>query len=184
MFLAYLTRRISTLLHFDSARSGGSRVAIPTLRSPTISAGGLIPNTHTASGLGISPALNWRRLPPGRPYLTIAVRSWLTVGGDEIVHWLAFDIPEFLGGLKEDVGQGSSWTTGHNSNGDANYLPFAGEQPRRVRFDMFASRSPTGLDGPAPWEDISKFLEKHDALGAFGFEAYHANLPALMGETG
>lgn len=156
-------------------------MAIPTLRSPTIQYGGLIPVTHTAQGAGVSPALSWRRPPPGRPFLTIVVRSWLVSGGDEIVHWLAYDIPEFLGGLAEDVGQGAIWTAGLNSDGDAVYLAFPGTDARRARFDMFASRSQTGLDGPTTWEDISDILEKQNALGSFGFEAYDASLPALLG---
>lgn len=155
-------------------------MAIPTLRSPTIQSGGLIPATHTAQGACVSPALNWRRPPPGRPYLTITVRSWLASGGDEIVHWLAYDIPEFLGGLVEDVGQGKIWTLGLNSDGHAAYLAFLGTDARRVRFDMFASRFQTGLDGPTTWEGISDILKKQDALGPFGFEAYDASLPALL----
>ena len=156
-------------------------MGIPTLRSPTIPQGGLIPDTHTANGQGVSPALNWRRPPPGKPYLTIVAHSWLPSGGDEIVHWLVFDLLEFIGGLKEDAGQGPGWTVGFNADGNADFLAFSGKDPRRVRFDMYASRSPTGFDGPASWSDISEYLRKTGALGPFGFEAYDVSLPKLLG---
>jgi len=159
-------------------------MAIPTLSAATIPAGGVIPKMHTAKGQKASPALNWRRIPPGRPYLTIVIRSWLVPERKEIVHWLLYDIPEFLGGIEQDVKQSSGWTTGLNSDGNARYLPFAATDPRRVRFDMFASRQPTGLDGPTSWDEIAKLLKTGNALGPFGFEAYDASLPALMGVSG
>lgn len=156
-------------------------MAIPTLRSPTIRSGGIIPDTHTANGLGVSPALDWRRTPPGRPNLTIIVRSWASDGGDEIVHWLVYDIPAFIGGLEEDAGESQLWTIGLNSHGSASYLPFAGTNPRQARFEFYASRSPTGLDDPATWEDVSEILGQQSALGPYGFEAYDVDLPMLMG---
>ena len=156
-------------------------MAIPTLRSPTIQSGGLIPETHTAQGAGASPALEWRRIPPGRPFLTIVARSWLVSGRGETVHWLVFDILEFFGGLPQDAGQSANWTVGLNSNGDATFDPFPGTDPRRVRFDLFASSAPTGLDGPASWADIAATLKEQKALGPYGFEAYDASLPTLLG---
>ena len=158
-------------------------MAIPTLRSPTIPAGGLIADRHTTVGMGISPALSWRRPPPGHPYLTVVVRSWLPNGTDENIHWLVFDVPEFFGGIQENVGHDPNWATGQNSNGDASYLPFSGTRPRQARFEMYASRSVIGLDGPASWEDISVFLKKQESLGPFGFVAYDASLPALVEQS-
>lgn len=156
-------------------------MGIPTLRSPSIPNGGLIPNRHTATGPGLSPALIWRRPPRGRIYLTIVARSWRITGGDEVVHWLIFDAFSFLGGLAEDAGQGAGWTTGVNSDGDARFLPFSGVEPRRVAFEMFATRAPTGLDEPTDWAEISRWLGSQDARGPYGFTAYDADLPALLG---
>ena len=155
-------------------------MAIPTLRSPTVPSGGLVPEKHTSKGEGISPALEWRRIPNGHLYMTTIVRSWSLSGVDECVHLLVYDAFEFLGGLAENIAANGSWTLGYNSTGAVGYLPFGRKEPRRAQFEVFASKTSTGLDGPTSWEEIERHLKKQEAVGPFGFEAFDAALPELM----
>jgi len=115
------------------------------------------------------------------PYQSIVVRSWRVSRQDEIVHWLVYDLWEFVRTLPQDAGHSANWTVGLSSDGKDAYLPFPGTEPRIARFEMYASREATGLKAPAPWSEVSQILQQQRAFGPFGFEAYDANLPTLMG---
>ncbi|MDE2182021.1 MAG: YbhB/YbcL family Raf kinase inhibitor-like protein [Alphaproteobacteria bacterium] len=82
-----------------------------TVKSPTLSNGGVIPNKHVFNGYGyngdnVSPALSWSEAPAGTKSFAITVYDPDAPHPGGWWHWLVFDIPAQVIGLAENAASG------------------------------------------------------------------------------
>jgi len=73
--------------------------------------GGLIPPNYTCDGIDMSPPLEWIDLPPATISLTLMCDDPDAPGGDW-VHWLVYNIPANVRGLKENIGRDKQLANG------------------------------------------------------------------------
>ncbi len=86
-------------------------VQVMTLESPAWADGGLIPATHTQAGGDVSPPLEWRGAPEGTRTFVLVVRDLDAVapgGGDDLLHWLVWNIPGTATALPAGVPAGNA----------------------------------------------------------------------------
>jgi len=78
-----------------------------TLTSSAFDDGGIIPNRYTQSDPSpVSPKLDWTNVPPGVVSFTLIMHDPDTApkkGTEDILHWMAFNIPGGATGLPEGV---------------------------------------------------------------------------------
>lgn len=76
-----------------------------TLTSPDFTDGGIIPNKFTqADSMPVSPKLEWTHVPPGVVSFTLILHDPDGAPGkqsEDVLHWLAFNIPGSATGLDE-----------------------------------------------------------------------------------
>src|SRR5579864_1683854 len=148
-------------LALGSCKSSGAREegmksdAGFTLTSSDFAAGGAIPKQFTCKGENISPALAWTGAPAGAlSYVLIVEDPDAPMG--TFTHWVAYDIPSDLNGLKRAATQG--FAQGKNDFGKAGYGgPCPPSGTHHYVFKLFALSQKLGL-GPG--------AEKNDVLTA------------------
>ncbi len=83
---------------------------VMTLDSPAWPDGGVIPLAHSQVGRDVSPPLSWRGAPEGVVSFALVVRD-LDAGsasGDDVLHWLVWNIPGSSTSLPEGVPHGNA----------------------------------------------------------------------------
>lgn len=86
-------------------------VQVMTLESSAFVDGGLIPDRHAQVGRDVSPPLRWSGTPEGTVTFVLVVRDLDAVpaaGGDDTLHWLAWNIPGSSTSLPEGVPDGNA----------------------------------------------------------------------------
>jgi Raf kinase inhibitor-like YbhB/YbcL family protein len=86
-------------------------VQVMTLESPSWSDGGVIPARHAQTGRDVSPLLRWSGVPEGTTSFVVIARDLDAVppgGGDDLLHWLVWNIPGSATSLAEGVPQGNA----------------------------------------------------------------------------
>jgi Raf kinase inhibitor-like YbhB/YbcL family protein len=81
------------------------------LLSSAFSEGGTIPQRYTCDGENLSPALEWRDVPPNSSSLALIVEDPDAPVG-VFVHWVLFGMPPQTAGLPEGAGQESARPAG------------------------------------------------------------------------
>src|SRR5579864_1382657 len=105
----------------NSTKSDDSAGAFK-LTSPDFADGAAIPEKFTCKGANISPALAWSGAPVGTQTYALMVTDPDAPGGT-FTHWIVFDIPRNLEGLKQDAsgGQRADLKQGRNDFGKIGY---------------------------------------------------------------
>ena len=86
-------------------------VSAMTLESPAFADGGLIPAAHAQTGRDVSPPLTWTGAPEGTATFVLVVRDLDAVapgGGDDLLHWLVWNIPGTTTNLPAGVPEGNA----------------------------------------------------------------------------
>ena len=89
------------------ARGGGrgrGGVQVMTLRSAAWPDGGQIPAKYTQAGVDVSPELGWSNVPEGAASFVLIVHDVdapIGSGTDDILHWMAWNIPATVTSLHE-----------------------------------------------------------------------------------
>jgi Raf kinase inhibitor-like YbhB/YbcL family protein len=86
-------------------------VAVMTLESSAFADGGLIPAAQAQTGRDVSPPLNWSGAPEGTATFVLVVRDLDAVapgGGDDLLHWLVWNIPGTTTSLPAGVPEGNA----------------------------------------------------------------------------
>ena len=98
---------------------GGGRgrggVQVMTLTSTAWPDGGVIPVKYSQAGEEVSPALTWSSAPEGTVSFALIVHDLdVAVGnaGDDLLHWMLWDIPADATGLREGIARGSQLPDG------------------------------------------------------------------------
>lgn len=154
------------------AAAPAAPTAIPTteevpmaieLTSPAFQHGQPIPRRHTCDGEDISPALNWRNIPPGTKSLALIMDDPDAPRGTWS-HWVIFNIPPEVTGLPElragaTAGLGLD---GKNSWGRRGYGgPCPPQGTHRYFFRLYALDTLLRLQAGAVREEVLKAMEGH-----------------------
>jgi Raf kinase inhibitor-like YbhB/YbcL family protein len=96
---------------------GGGRgaVEVMTLATTAWPDGGQIPATYTQAGAQLSPPLTWSHVPDGVASFVLLAHDLdapTGTGGDDILHWMLWNIPATARSLQEGVPQGSQLPDG------------------------------------------------------------------------
>jgi Raf kinase inhibitor-like YbhB/YbcL family protein len=96
---------------------GGGRgaVEVMTLATAAWPDGGQIPATYTQAGAQLSPPLTWTHVPDGVASVVLLAHDLdapTGTGGDDILHWMLWNIPATARSLQEGVPQGSQLPDG------------------------------------------------------------------------
>ena len=86
-----------------------------TLTSPAFTDGGQIPARHTQAGRDVSPPLAWSGTPDSTQSFVLIVHdadAAIGDGNDDMLHWMAWNIPGTTTSLPEGVPQGAQATNG------------------------------------------------------------------------
>jgi Raf kinase inhibitor-like YbhB/YbcL family protein len=95
--------------------SGGGRAVTMTLTTTAFNDGGVIPNKFTQAGDQVSPALAWTGAPDSaKSYVLIMHDIDVASGpaGEDVLHWLAWNIPGNATSLPEGMPQGGDQPNG------------------------------------------------------------------------
>lgn len=86
-------------------------VQVMALESSAWADGGAIPAKHAQTGRDVSPPLRWTGAPEGTTSFVVLARDLDTLppgGGDDLLHWLVWNIPGSATSLPEGVPQGNA----------------------------------------------------------------------------
>lgn len=86
-------------------------VQVMALETSAWADGGTIPAKHAQTGRDVSPPLRWTGAPDGTTSFVVLVRDLDTLppgGGDDLLHWLVWNIPGSATSLPEGVPQGNA----------------------------------------------------------------------------
>lgn len=107
-------------------------VQVMTLESPAWPDGGVIPAAHAQSGHDVSPPLRWTGTPDGTVSYVLVVGDLDAVppgGGDELLHWLVWNIPGRATSLAAGLAEGNAPDP---PRGPAPAPRPAGDRPRQI----------------------------------------------------
>lgn len=143
-----------------------------TLTSTAFEDGGIIPNKYTQNEANpVSPKLDWTNVPAG----TVSFVLWmhdpdtsLQKKTDQVLHWLAFNIPATATGLPEGVPNEAKLPDGtvqpKSLRGAYGYMgPGAGAAGpyHHYTFELFALDTKLDLGPDASLADVMKAVEGH-----------------------
>src|SRR5262245_49103776 len=98
------------------ARGGGrgrGAIQVMTLASPAWPDGSTIPRKYSQAGDDMSPPLAWSGAPGGiASFVLVAHDVDAIAGGDDVLHWLVWNIPGNATGLPEGVPRGATLPDG------------------------------------------------------------------------
>lgn len=86
-------------------------VQVMALETTAWADGGAIPAKHAQTGRDVSPPLRWSGAPDGTTSFVLLVHDLDTLppgGGDDLLHWLVWNIPGTATSLPEGVPQGNA----------------------------------------------------------------------------
>ncbi len=90
-------------------------VRVMTLMSPAFADGGMIPALHAQTGRDVSPPLVWRDAPDStRSFVLLVYDADAAIGDgtDNVLHWMAWNIPGTALSLPQGVEQGAQAADG------------------------------------------------------------------------
>lgn len=94
---------------------GGGRAVTMTLTTAAFTDGGVIPNKFTQAGEQVSPALSWTGAPDSAKSFVLIMHDIDVASGpagEDVLHWLAWNIPGNARSLPEGVPQGGDQPNG------------------------------------------------------------------------
>jgi hypothetical protein len=159
-----------------------------TLTSPQLAPGARVGEAHVFKGFGcsgknISPALQWSNAPAGTKSFAVTVYDPDAPTGSGWWHWVIFNIPAGVTGLKENAGNpaaalapaGSVQSrTDFGTTGYGGPCPPVGDKPHRYEFTVFAlDVAKLPLDASVPGA-MAGFYINHHTIGKAGFTAYYS----------
>ncbi len=159
-----------------SARAETRTEASLSVSSPAFATGAAIPLRHSAYGEGISPRLQWSRVPAGTRSLALMMEDPDATSARPFVHWLAWNIDPAAGSLPESVApDATGLVQGRNNRrgiGDFGPRP-PGSRPHHYHFQVFALDRMLDLPAGAKREQLlvamnGHVLAKGDLVGLFG----------------
>lgn len=108
---------LGLLLSMPYYATGGDTMSF-VVKSPDFQEGSAIPRTFTCEGEDTSPELLWEDPPPGTKSLSLIVEDPDAPMGT-FIHWVVYDIPASVNGLKRGAGNDSTLPHGakHGSTG-------------------------------------------------------------------
>jgi Raf kinase inhibitor-like YbhB/YbcL family protein len=141
-------------------------------------------NSFGCSGKNISPQLSWGNAPAGTKSFAITVYDTDAPTGSGWWHWVVFNIPKSVDGLKTGASSSTKGSnampagavesfTSYNSKGFGGACPPKGDKPHRYIFTVYAldtEKIEQGSD--ARPELIGFFLNSH-AIAKAGIIAYY-----------
>jgi Raf kinase inhibitor-like YbhB/YbcL family protein len=143
-----------------------------TLSSPAFADGAVIPNKFSqADPKPVSPKLEWTNVPPNTASFVLTAidpDTALQKTTEEVIHWMAFNIPGTLRELPEGVPVGAQLpdgtTQGKNRRGDQGYMGMgaAAVGPyHHYTFALYALDTKLTLGADATRADVSKAMDGH-----------------------
>jgi Raf kinase inhibitor-like YbhB/YbcL family protein len=94
---------------------GGGRAVTMTLTTTAFADGSVIPNKYTQAGEQVSPALSWTGAPDSAKSFVLIMHDIDVASGpagEDVLHWLAWNIPGNATSLPEGVPQGPEAANG------------------------------------------------------------------------
>ena len=143
-----------------------------TLTSPSFQDGGIIPDKYTQIVPNfVSPALEWTKPPAGTGSFVLIMHDpdvALSKNGDDVTHWVAFNIPATAHGLPEGVATTDRLPDGtvqtKNIAGKVGYLG-PGAPPNgpyhHYTFELYALDAKLSLGPDASRADVLKAMNGH-----------------------
>lgn len=155
-----------------------------TLSSPAFADGSVIPNKFSqADPKPVSPKLEWTNVPPNTAsfvLMAIDPDTALQKTTEEVIHWIAFNIPGTLRELPEGVPVAAQLPDGtiqgKNRRGDPGYMGMgagAAGPYHHYTFDLFALDTKLQLGPDATRADISKAMDGHILAKAVMVGRFH-----------
>jgi Raf kinase inhibitor-like YbhB/YbcL family protein len=143
-----------------------------TLTTPAFEDGAVIPNRYTqADANPVSPRLEWTNVPAGVVSFVLIMHDPDTAPGrkvEDILHWMAFNIPGSATGLPEGVPGTANLPDGtvqaKNTRGAVGYMgPGAGAAGpyHHYTFELFALDTKLDLGPDAVRADVLKAIDGH-----------------------
>jgi Raf kinase inhibitor-like YbhB/YbcL family protein len=141
------------------------------LTSPDFEDGGVIPNKFTqADSSPVSPKLEWSNVPMGTVTFALILHDpdvALQKKTDDVLHWMAFNIPGTATGLPQNVPATATMPDGmvnaKNLRGGVGYMgPGAPAPPyHHYTFELFALDSKLDLGPDATRADVINAMQGH-----------------------
>lgn len=143
-----------------------------TLTSPAFADGSVIPNQFTQSATNpVSPQLEWTHVPDGAVSFVLILHDpdvAMRKTTDDVLHWMAFNIPGTARGLPEGVPAEAKLPDGtiqaKNSHGGVGFVgpgaPAAGPY-HHYTFELFALDTKLDLGPEATRADVLKAIDGH-----------------------
>ena len=143
-----------------------------TLTSPAFEDGGIIPNKYTqADPNPVSPKLEWTNVPPNTASFALILHDpdvALQKKTDDVLHWMAFNIPgtahELAEGLPADAKLPDGTIQAKNLRGAVGFMgpgaPAAGPH-HHYTFELFALDTKLDLGPDATRADVLKAMDGH-----------------------
>jgi Raf kinase inhibitor-like YbhB/YbcL family protein len=157
----------SILAGAKSQRGWGAAIH---LESPAFPDGGTIPKAQTCDGKGTSPPLAWSDVPGAARALALICEDPDAPGGT-FTHWVLFDLPPDLKGLKEDlpaegeVGLTSGGGVARHGKNDFGQLGYGGPCPpggtHRYVFRLYALDARLDLKPGATRKELLQAMKGH-----------------------
>ena len=167
--------RPETQLKAAAATSPAAPAPPLALASPAFRAGGAIPQTYSAYGKNISPALSWTGTPRAARVLVLIVQDADSPQPKakppaNLVQWLAYDIPANVKALSRGarnmaeptspVGMLQGWNW-HGSYGYTGPRPPVGDPAHHYHFQLFALDRPLKVRPGAELEPVIRAMAGH-----------------------
>lgn len=153
---------------------GGGKAKGPgmALVSPDFQDGGVIPDKFTgAVPMPVSPKLDWSNVPDGTVTFTLIFHdpdAAVNKNPEDVLHWMAFNIPGTSRGLPGGVAEGASLpdgtTQGKNLRGTPAYMGpgNAAINPyHHYTFELYALDTKLALTADATRPEVLKAMEGH-----------------------
>ncbi len=142
----------------DSNGEEGGPMAM-ALTSPSFNEGEPIPVKFTCDGEDISPELDWFGTPEGTVSMALIMDD-PDAPGSTWVHWVLYDLPMDLSGLREGMtGVGQDGTNSWGRTGYGGPCPPSGTH--RYFFKLYALDTDLGLEPGTDKESLLAAMESH-----------------------
>jgi Raf kinase inhibitor-like YbhB/YbcL family protein len=174
MFYAIAVLAFTVSLALPQGKGGGKGPAAPglALMSPEFQDGGVIPDKFTQAVQGApSPKLEWTNVPMGTQSFVLILHdpdAALAKNPEDVLHWMAFNIPGTATGLDGGQPATASSTDGmiqaKNRGGNVGYMGPGNpaQNPyHHYTFELFALDSKLTLGPDATRPDVLKAMEGH-----------------------
>jgi Raf kinase inhibitor-like YbhB/YbcL family protein len=160
------------ILVLTAVGSGWAQASALTLTTTAFEDGGIIPAKYTQGVSNfVSPALQWTNVPAGTDTFVLIMHDpdvALNKTTEDVLHWLAFNIPGSSTGLPENVPHEAQMPDGtiqaKNRRGDVGYLgpgaPATGPN-HHYTWELFALNTKLSLGPDATRADVLKAIDGH-----------------------